>query len=473
MRLRYLILIVNPAINHLFSYIKGIHLENYSPFVSSLIWTPLFIFLPKTFFMSFNLLDSVKAIFNNEVVSKTASSLGESESGIQKALSGIVPVIFGGILSKSNSGEAASVLDMAKNAAGGGLMNTLKGLAMGDSNSIITRGMEMVRGIFGGHAGSVNKAIAGYSGIKESSANSLFAMAAPVALGKLGEHAEENNMNASGFSSFLESQKTYTINAMPSGLNLGSIPGLSALGSWTGKASSTTSDLRQRTSSATDRSVSDARSGGTKWLLPLILIVLVALALWYFLGKGCNQQNSTSGTKDTITTITTTPVQTDTTTLNTIGRASTKVRLVNGTELNAYAGGVEEQLVNCLNDASCQAGKDKWFDFDNLNFEVGSATLTPESQDQIKNIVAILNAYPAARIKVGGYTDKTGNDASNKKLSQQRADAVVSAIKAAGGKAEQITGAEGYGSEFAKAAATATDEERKKDRRIALQLNGK
>lgn len=425
--------------------------------------------------MSFNLLDSVKALFNNEVVSKTASSLGESESGIQKALSGIIPVIFGSVLSKSSSGEAGSVLDMAKNAASGGLMNTIKGLAMGDSGSIITRGMDMVRSLFGGHAGSVNNAVASYSGIKESSANSLLALAAPVALGKLGEHAMENNMSTSGFSSFLESQKSHIMNAMPSGLSLGSIPGLSALGAWAGKASTTTSNIGQRTSNEMHRVASDARSNGTKWLLPVILIVLAALALWYFLGKGCNQQKTTSTTGDTTTTMTTTPVQTDTTTTTTTanGRASTKVRLANGTELNAYAGGVEEQLVNCLNDASCKAGKDKWFDFDNLNFEVGSATLTPESQDQIKNIVAILNAYPAARIKVGGYTDKTGNEASNKKLSQQRADAVVSAIKAGGGKGEQITGAEGYGSEFAKASATASDDERKKDRRIALQLNGK
>jgi len=461
-----------PTKDHLFPFIKGIHLVNHLPFVSIHPPCKLFSHL-KLFFMSFNLLDSVKALFNNEVVSKTASSLGESESGIQKALSGIIPVIFGGLLSKSSSGEAGSVLDMAKSAASGGLMNTLKGLAMGDSGSIMSRGMDMVRGLFGGHAGTVNKAVAGYSGIKESSANSLFALAAPVALGKLGEHAEDNNMSTSGFSSFLESQKTHIMNAMPSGLNLGSIPGLGALGSWAGKASASTTDIRHKATTEMNHTVSDARSGGTKWILPLILIVLAALALWYFLGKGCNGEKSTVSTQDTTTTMTTTPVQTDTTTMNNMGRTSTKVRLSNGTELNAYAGGVEEQLVNCLNDASCQAGKDKWFDFDNLNFEVGSATLTPESGDQIKNIAAILNAYPAARVKVGGYTDKTGNDASNKKLSQQRADAVASAIKTAGGKPEQVTGAEGYGSEFAKAAATATDEERKKDRRIALQLNGK
>jgi outer membrane protein OmpA-like peptidoglycan-associated protein len=116
--------------------------------------------------------------------------------------------------------------------------------------------------------------------------------------------------------------------------------------------------------------------------------------------------------------------------------------------------------------------KKTWFDFDNLTFETGSASITKESQAQINNIAAILNAFPQAKFKVGGYTDKTGDAATNKKLSQQRADAVVAAIRAAGGKAEQLLGAEGYGSEFATVPATASDEERKKDRRIAISVRG-
>ena len=58
-------------------------------------------------------------------------------------------------------------------------------------------------------------------------------------------------------------------------------------------------------------------------------------------------------------------------------------------------------MVACLNDAGCTAGTDKWFDFDNINFETGSARLTAESQAQVKNIAAILNAYPKVVIKIG------------------------------------------------------------------------
>jgi outer membrane protein OmpA-like peptidoglycan-associated protein len=149
------------------------------------------------------------------------------------------------------------------------------------------------------------------------------------------------------------------------------------------------------------------------------------------------------------------------------------VKLADGTEIDAYKGGIEDRLVACLNDAACIAGKDQWFDFDNLNFETGSARLTAESIAQVRNIVAILKAYPAAKIKIGGYTDKVGNDADNKKLSQDRADAVMAEIKKEGANAAQLVGAEGYGEELAKVAETASDEERRVDRRISVQLREK
>ncbi|HYK54936.1 MAG TPA: OmpA family protein, partial [Flavisolibacter sp.] len=199
-------------------------------------------------------------------------------------------------------------------------------------------------------------------------------------------------------------------------------------------------------------------------------------AVWYFAGRGKEKNEMATRTTTTDNNAAKhAPVAIDNTSNNMAksARTSTKVRLANGTELEAYAGGVEEKLVNCLDDAACTAGKDKWFDFDNINFETGSANLTPESQAQVKNIVAVLNAYPKAKIKIGGYTDKTGNAASNQKLSQQRADAVMNAIKAAGAKPEQVTGAEGYGSTMAKMPASASDEERRADRRISVQLREK
>lgn len=155
-------------------------------------------------------------------------------------------------------------------------------------------------------------------------------------------------------------------------------------------------------------------------------------------------------------------------------RETLKVELPGGVTLDAYKGGIEDRLVGFLKTDWTTLGADSlknvWFDFDNLNFETGKASITAESQSQVKNIAAILNAFPKAKFKIGGYTDKTGDAAANKKLSQERADAVLAAISGAGAKAAQLAGAEGYGSEFAKVAASASDEERKADRRIAISV---
>ena len=152
---------------------------------------------------------------------------------------------------------------------------------------------------------------------------------------------------------------------------------------------------------------------------------------------------------------------------------SIKVKLTNGSELDANKGGIEDMLVSFLNDVNSKAGTDVWFNFDNLSFKTGSAEITEESNAQIKNIAAVLKAYPKLKIKIGGYTDKTGDSLNNIKLSQSRADAVFAALKAAGANADQLIGAEGYGSQFAKAAADASDEERKKDRHISLGIREK
>jgi Bacterial protein of unknown function (DUF937) len=69
--------------------------------------------------MSFNLLDTVKGLFTPNLISTAASSPGES--GIQNALSGTIPAILAGLVSKAYSNEGTSNLfDLAKQAAGYG-----------------------------------------------------------------------------------------------------------------------------------------------------------------------------------------------------------------------------------------------------------------------------------------------------------------------------------------------------------------
>lgn len=195
---------------------------------------------------------------------------------------------------------------------------------------------------------------------------------------------------------------------------------------------------------------------------------LAAILVTFIIIKGCSSDTSAAETSELSGTA---PAPTEQT-----SAASIKVKLPDGTELDANKGGIEDNLVAYLNStaATDSISKNRWFDFDNLNFKTGSAEITEASMKQVQNISAILKAYPRVSIKIGGYTDKTGNEPDNQKLSQQRAEAVVDALKKAGaGAGTQLVGAEGYGSQYARAAADASDEERRADRRISINVRSK
>lgn len=212
-----------------------------------------------------------------------------------------------------------------------------------------------------------------------------------------------------------------------------------------------------------------------KWLLPLVILaLLVALGFW-FCGRSSTptapaNANVNANANRTISNTNANSAPSNTGAAKTL----TEVVLPNGVKLQAYPGGIEDQLVKFIQsdeykNAAPDLLKDKWFNFDDLNFVFGKNELTPESKRQLDNIVAILKAFPDVKIKIGGYTDKKGDDAANLKLSDSRAKAVQAALKAAGVGA-QVPEAEGYGEKFATVDENASDEARKVDRKTAIRL---
>jgi len=408
--------------------------------------------------MAFNILDAVRGALTPDILGKAASFMGESETAVSKALNGLIPASLLGITQKAEAGGAQSILDAAKKANSSGILNNLASTFSSGGGGIPEFAPGLLSSVLGDKVGGIANAIAQFAGIKGSSAASLLGSFVPMILALLGKHAEGSNMGASGLLSFLTGQKSALMNALPPGLNLtGVIPGAERVS-------------HEAARQAVHEAAPAAPKSG-KWLMPVLLGV-AAVALLLYLVKGCGGGKEEKMAEHPAATMDTTVKESVAPAPTTI-KESLKVKLADGTEIDAYRGGIEDQLVACLNDPDCKAGKDKWFDFDEINFETGSATLTAESQKQVGNIVAILKAYPSLKIKIGGYTDKTGDASANKKLSQERADAVMNAIKNSGGTAGQLVGAEGYGSEFAKVPETASDEERKSDRRISVQVREK
>ncbi len=83
---------------------------------------------------------------------------------------------------------------------------------------------------------------------------------------------------------------------------------------------------------------------------------------------------------------------------------------------------------------------------DNIFYEFGKARLLPSSAHALDSLVTMLNDNPNITIELSAHTDYRGSNEFNQKLSQQRAETVVSYLIQKGIAAERLK-AVGYGEE--------------------------
>ncbi|MBO7191638.1 MAG: OmpA family protein [Elusimicrobiaceae bacterium] len=101
-------------------------------------------------------------------------------------------------------------------------------------------------------------------------------------------------------------------------------------------------------------------------------------------------------------------------------------------------------------------------------FSTGSSELSAASLQTLTDLNRVLKKYPKNRIIVQGYTDSTGSDAINNKLSTERAKAVYDFLLGSGLKTLSIKYV-GYGSSNP-IASNDTAEGRAKNRRVVLAI---
>ena len=99
-----------------------------------------------------------------------------------------------------------------------------------------------------------------------------------------------------------------------------------------------------------------------------------------------------------------------------------------------------------------------------ITFDVGKATIKPESMGEINRIVTLMTENPDLKFSVEGHTDSTGNAASNQTLSEQRSQAIVAKLVEMGIAQDRLT-AVGKGQNNP-IADNSTDEGRAKNRRV-------
>jgi outer membrane protein OmpA-like peptidoglycan-associated protein len=146
-------------------------------------------------------------------------------------------------------------------------------------------------------------------------------------------------------------------------------------------------------------------------------------------------------------------------------------KLPGNVDLQFPANQIEDQLLRFIQDPSRPVDQTTWFDFERLLFATNSATLQPGSSEELANIGAILKAYPNVHVKIGGYTDSTGDADANMLLSQRRADTVREQLIGTGISPDRLE-AKGYGDHHP-VANNATDAGRQMNRHAALLVTQK
>lgn len=424
--------------------------------------------------MALNIIDLIKGQLGPALVSQAASQLGESESGISKAISGLLPAVVGGM---ANNADKPEVLDAITGAASSGMLGNLLGGATG--NSLIS---SVLSSIFGDKIGALVNSISTFSGVSNSSSSSLLSMVTGAALGSIGKYAADNNIGASGITSLLHDQKGVVSSLLPAGLSLASLGLGNAFGDHDPQKVKVTSydepkvEVNRGGQTHVTSTPNNNNEGGSiwKWLLPLLLLALAAWFLWKQCNKPADQTVVTSDSTAVVSDTANTMMNNDSA-MVTGSKEMTDIDL-NGKPLKGYANGLEASMINFLksdgykNAADDAALRDTWYNFDNVNFKMGSSSeLEAGSEGQVQNLAEILKAYPEAKINIGGYTDNTGDAAVNKALSQKRADYIKAELGKMGVGA-QVVDAKGYGSEFATVPATASDAERAVDRKMAVRF---
>ncbi len=407
--------------------------------------------------MSTSLIDTLGSLITPASVGSLAGQLGESEAAAGRGLQAAGSSILAGLVSHlRDSGSMRQIFDLLGSRANDpGILDNLGGFlgAGPPSGALGDLGGKLLSAVFGARAEAVGDTIARTSGVGAKSASRLLAMAAPLVMAVLGREIKRGGLDLGGLTALLAGQKDDILRAAPAGL--GSLLGLSDI---------------PRVGAGVAVNAAAARPAARRWFWPAAAALAVIALLLYF-GRGRNAPEPISSTMgdDAVGAMSEAAAAAADAT-GRLGAAVTR-RLADGLELVVPERGIESQVVAYIEDPNRPVDRTTWFDFDRLTFETGSATIRPASQEQLDNIAAILRAYPAVRLKIGGYTDNTGDRAANLRLSQDRADAVRDALIAKGINGTRIE-AEGYGDQFP-VGDNSTEEGRAQNRRIALRVTAK
>src|SRR5215831_4826204 len=353
--------------------------------------------------MADSLLNRLTSIVKPSTLADIATQMGVPEQTAARGLALSSATVFGAMANRSGDrGAMQQILDTASRIPSDTIVNGVSSGQLTDPASpMMSTARAFLSSLFGGIPTWAVDLIGGETGLRSGAAASMLALGAQAMLSFISGRVRDEGMTASSLSNFLSSETPALLSMLPP----------SFTNAFRTHFANIPATARTVTPSAvTDRPVRRERSY-TPWVATAAIL---AAALWL----GLRNHGTIAPPPPAIP-----PVGTVGTagTVNTpdLGRFVPRT-LPNGTSILIPERGVENRMLAFI-DSPQQPDRTTWFDFDRLVFDTGSATLEPQSDDQLRAVAAILKAHPNTYVKIGGYTDNVGDPAENLRLSEQRA----------------------------------------------------
>jgi hypothetical protein len=215
-----------------------------------------------------SLMDSLSGLVTPQLIGSLASRLGESESAVQKGVTGGVASVLSSLAGQAgNAGFLGNLFGML---TGPGksmdMLGALGSIASGSgSSSIMEQGAKFLSMALGSNQGGIASAVASAAGLKAGSAGGLMGMIGPLVMGMLAKRVQGDNLNAASLGTLLTGEASSLRGLLPAGVS-----GL--LGGAAPAAAAATA-------------ATAAASGGSGWLWPIIIGLGVLAALFWFLNQ--------------------------------------------------------------------------------------------------------------------------------------------------------------------------------------------
>jgi OmpA-OmpF porin, OOP family len=405
--------------------------------------------------MSASILDTLRTLVTPSMVSQLSGLYGVPPQSIEKGLGAAIPAVLAPLATRADDRDFMTrIFALAKEPANDpSLLDSPERLlerarATTKSSGIIGQFQTL---LFGNGLSGLTDGIARYAGLKGATASSLMSLAAPFVLSCLNRFIRDDNLDATGLAHRLSSEKLAIANALPAGLSQ-LLPDVSAVADVRAPKAYDRREVEETVRAAVPP---PPQRSSMAWLIPALLALLAIVGLYAMLRRDRVQETTQASLPGPAA----------------VGTSGYVTRpLPGGTDLRVPSTGTEARLLNFIESAS-PATPETWFEFDRVNFETDSARIRADSQEQLRNTAAILNAYPQVHVKIGGYTDNSGDPAANRRLSEERATAVMNALKDNGITPDRLE-AEGYGDQHP-IADNSTPEGRARNRRVAIRVTAR